>query len=156
MKQAVTLRVNGREREVTVRPADTLLDALRDGLGLTGARRGCETSFCGACTVLLDGQAIHSCCVLALGAYGSEITTIEGLADGPSLHPLQQAFVDGAALQCGYCTPGFILSSLALLGSNPSPTEAEIRQALTGNICRCTGYVNIVAAVLAAAERMRG
>jgi len=154
MNQTAHLVVNGKRREVLVRPADTLLEALREGLGLTGARRGCETSFCGACTVLLDGAAVHSCSVLALGAVGSEIVTIEGLAEGARLHPLQQAFVDHAALQCGYCTPGFIMSSLALLQASPRPTEAEIRTALAGNLCRCTGYVNIVEAVLAAADAM--
>ena len=150
------LTVNGEERYLEVEPRQTLLEALREGLELTGARRGCEENFCGACTVLLDGAAVHSCSVLALQAQGRAVTTVEGMASGGKLHPLQQAFVEFGALQCGYCTPGMMLSALALLSEKPRPTEEEIRQSLVGNLCRCTGYVKIVQAIQAAAATMEG
>jgi carbon-monoxide dehydrogenase small subunit len=154
MKRPIVLHVNGRDQALLVEPDTPLVHALRDELGLTGARRGCETSYCGACTVLLDGMAIHSCSILAVAARGQEITTIEGLARGAALHPVQQAFIERGAIQCGYCTPGMILAAVALLNENPAPTEAEVREYLTGNLCRCTGYVKIVDAVLAAGRAM--
>jgi len=152
MKQAIQLRVNGEVYPLDVEPHWLLLDVLRDGLGLTGARRGCETGFCGACTVLLDGRPVHSCSVLAVRAQGKEITTIEGLARNGQLHPLQESFIQHGAIQCGYCTPGMILAAKALLDENPHPTEAEVRAAISGNLCRCTGYVKIVQAILAVAR----
>jgi len=154
----VRLTVNGRERELTVEPHERLIDVLRGRLGLTGAKLGCGEGECGACTVIMDGRAVLSCLVAAVQADGRELVTIEGLAaDGSEtgLHPLQKAFIDEAAIQCGYCTPGMILTAKALLDGNPDPTEHEVREALAGNICRCTGYVKIVDAVLAAAEVMR-
>ncbi|MDP2659931.1 MAG: (2Fe-2S)-binding protein [Dehalococcoidia bacterium] len=156
MKVPLSLTVNGEEHHLEVEPRRTLLEVLREYLSLTGARRGCEENFCGACTVLLDGQAVHSCSVLAIQARGREVTTIEGLATNGRLHPLQEAFVEYGALQCGYCTPGVILSATALLAQKPQPTEIEVRQALVGNLCRCTGYVKIVQAIMAAAEKIQG
>jgi carbon-monoxide dehydrogenase small subunit len=148
----VAVRVNGEDYDLQVHPGLTLLDLLRDELALTGAKRGCESGACGACTVLLDGDNVKSCLMLAFQARGSEITTIEGCAAGPNvLHPIQEAFVEHGGLQCGYCSPGFVLSTKALLDRNPSPTEEEIRAGLTGNLCRCTGYVGIVRAVQSAA-----
>ena len=134
-----------------VEPRTLLLDLLLDQLDLTGARRGCESSYCGACSVLLDGDVVHSCSVLAVTAQRREITTIEGLANGDTLDPVQQAFVEGGAIQCGYCTPGLILAAYSLLRENPSPSEAEIKEWLLGNLCRCTGYQKVVAAVQRAA-----
>jgi carbon-monoxide dehydrogenase small subunit len=150
MKIAVT--VNGVRQEAEVEPRQLLVYFLRNQLGLKGTNVGCDTSSCGACTVLLDGESVKSCTVLAAQADGSEVTTIEGLADGDELHPLQQAFHERHALQCGYCTPGFVMASVSLLRENPDPSEEEIRQALEGNLCRCTGYHNIVRAVQAAAR----
>jgi carbon-monoxide dehydrogenase small subunit len=155
MKVPLVLTVNGERRELEVEPGRTLLQVLREELGLTGARRGCEENFCGACTVLLDGQAVHSCSVLALQARGREVTTIEGLAQDGRLHPLQEAFIEQGAIQCGYCTPGMILSALALLAQNPRPSEEEVKAGLAGNLCRCTGYVKIIRAVLSAAQAHR-
>lgn len=153
----VPLRVNGRVVDPEVDPSLLLVDLLRGGLGLTGTHVGCDTSQCGACTVLLDGRAVKSCSVLAVQAAGREVTTVEGLAgEGGSLHPVQQAFVDCHGLQCGFCTPGMIMSATCLLRDNPAPTDAEIQHALEGNLCRCTGYVNIVAAVRQAAGALRG
>ncbi|MFQ5825900.1 MAG: (2Fe-2S)-binding protein [Dehalococcoidia bacterium] len=153
MKQPIRLKVNNEIYELEVDAHRLLLDVLRDDLGLTGARRGCDgTGFCGACTVILDGMAVHSCSVLAVRARDREIVTIEGLARNGNLHPLQQAFVEHNAVQCGYCTPGVILSAKALLDQNPHPTEAEVRAAIAGNLCRCTGYVKIVEAILAASR----
>src|SRR5262249_97968 len=150
-------QINGGPRTAEVEPRALLAHVLRDELNLTGTHVGCDTSQCGACTVLIDGRAVKSCTVLAVQAEGSEITTIEGLnAKDRSLHPLQNAFWEKHGLQCGFCTPGMILTSVDLLGSNPQPTEAEIRHALEGNYCRCTGYQNIVAAVQSAASTMRG
>jgi carbon-monoxide dehydrogenase small subunit len=153
MRRSITLTVNGAARTVAVEPRDLLVHVLRDQLDLTGTHVGCDTSQCGACTVHLDGRAVKSCTVLAVQAEGREITTIEGLAkDG--LHPLQQAFWDKHGLQCGFCTPGVIMTAADLLAHHPDPSEAEIRHALEGNLCRCTGYQNIVAAVRAAAAAM--
>ena len=148
----IALTVNGVRQEADVEPRQLLVYFLRDQLGLKGTNVGCDTSSCGACTVLLDGESVKSCTVLAVQADGSEVTTIEGLADGDELNPLQQAFHEQHALQCGYCTPGFVMASVSLLRENPDPSEEEIRQALEGNLCRCTGYHNIVRAVQAAAR----
>ena len=152
----IALTVNGRTYAAQAEPRMTLADFLRDELGLTGTHLGCEHGVCGACTVLMDGRTIRSCLLFAVQAQGHELTTVEGLAasDG-ALNPIQQAFHDTHALQCGFCTPGFLLSVHELLESNPDPTEREVRTWLSGNLCRCTGYQNIVEAVLAAAERIR-
>jgi carbon-monoxide dehydrogenase small subunit len=148
----VTLRVNGADHRLEVEPRLLLVHALRDHLGLTGTHVGCDTSNCGACTVHFDGQAVKSCTVLAVQADGAEITTIEGMARDGELHPLQEAFWNDHGLQCGYCTPGMIMAASGLLAQNPNPTEEEVRHALEGNLCRCTGYQNIVKAVLDAAK----
>lgn len=154
-KLTVELTVNGRAVSEEVAPTRLLSELLRDDLHLTGTKRGCETGTCGACTVIKDGVAVKSCLSLAVQARGSRITTIEGLARGSDLHPLQAAFMAHGGLQCGYCTPGMIMAALSLLQENPRPTEAEVRKGLGGNLCRCTGYNGIVAAVLAAAETGR-
>jgi len=154
MKQNIQLRVNGKDYELFVEPWKTLLDVLRDDLGLTGGKSGCDDGNCGACTVILDGKAVKSCLLLAPQARGKEVLTIEGLGDEGNLHPLQQAFIDHFAVQCGFCTPGMILAAKALLDENPRATEEEIRRGLHGNICRCTGYVKIVEAVESARDRM--
>lgn len=151
----IRLIVNGRAREVETDGEARLLDLLRIDLHLTGTKEGCGVGECGACTVLMDGRAVNSCLVLAAQADGKEILTIEGLADGDRLHPVQEAFVEAGGVQCGFCTPGFIMAAYALLESNADPTEEEIRSALEGNICRCTGYTKIVEAVSMAAKRMR-
>jgi len=151
MKRTITLTVNGAPRSVEVEPRALLAHVLRDQLDLTGTHIGCDTSQCGACTVHIDGRAVKSCTVLAMQAEGHAITNIEGLAANGRLHPLQQAFWDKHGLQCGFCTPGMIMTAADLLGHNPKPSEAEIRHALEGNLCRCTGYQNIVAAVQVAA-----
>ncbi len=156
MKHAVRLTINGEQQEFAVEPGGVLLDLLRDQVELTGCRRGCDSGYCGACTVLLNGKTVHSCSVLAVAADGGEVLTVEGLARDGQLHPVQEAFIEHGAIQCGYCTPGMILSSVALLGENPRPSEADVRSYLSGNLCRCTGYVRIVRAVLAAAAAMRG
>jgi aerobic carbon-monoxide dehydrogenase small subunit len=148
----IALTVNGAQHEADVEPRQLLVYFLREQLGLKGTNVGCDTSSCGACTVLLDGESVKSCNVLAVQADGSEITTIEGLAQGDGLHPVQQAFHEKHALQCGYCTPGFVMATVSLLKENPSPSEEEIRVGLEGNLCRCTGYHNIVRAVEAAAQ----
>ena len=148
----INLDVNGEAHEREVEPRRLLVHFLREELGLTGANVGCETGLCGACTVLVDGQAVKSCTQLAVQADGSSVTTIEGLASNGDYHPLQQAFWDHHGLQCGYCTPGMILAAVDLLDRNTSPSEGEVREALKGNLCRCTGYHNIVRSVLAAAE----
>jgi aerobic carbon-monoxide dehydrogenase small subunit len=145
--------VNGETRESAVEPRLLLVHYLRDVLGLTGAHVGCDTTNCGACTVLLDGEAVKSCTVLAVQADGAEVTTIEGLGQNGTLHPLQEAFWEHHGLQCGYCTPGMIMAAADLLERNPNPTEEEVRRGLEGNLCRCTGYHNIVKAVMAAAEQ---
>lgn len=152
MKQELTLRVNGVSHKVEVEPKQTLLEVLRDELGLTGVKLGCEAGDCGVCTVLVDGKVVNSCLMLALQGRGKEITTIEGLR-GDGLHPLQQAFIDHFAVQCGFCTPGMILSAKALLDENPHPSEEEVRVALSGNLCRCGGYIKIVEAVLAVSSK---
>jgi len=148
----VAVTVNGSKHEADVEPRQLLVYFLRDQLGLTGTNVGCDTSSCGACTVLLDAQSVKSCTVLAVQADGSEVTTIEGLASDGGLHPVQQAFHEQHALQCGYCTPGFVMATVSLLQENPNPSEEEIRRGLEGNLCRCTGYHNIVRAVEAAAR----
>jgi len=155
MKQIIELTINGERRECVVEPGTRLLDALRDGIGLTGAKEGCGNGECGACTVLVDGRAVNSCLVLALEAVGSQIVTIEGLAKGGKLHPLQTAFMECGGLQCGICTPGMILAAKGLLDENPHPTTDEIRFHLAGNLCRCTGYHKIIEAVEAAAAALR-
>jgi carbon-monoxide dehydrogenase small subunit len=152
----VTLRVNGVQQTREVEPRLLLVHFLRDTLGLTGTHVGCDTSSCGACTVHLDGDAVKSCTVLAVQADGSDVTTIEGLGAGGELHPLQEAFWEHHGLQCGYCTPGMIMAAADLLEKNPAPSEEDVREALAGNLCRCTGYHNIVKAVLAAGEATRG
>jgi carbon-monoxide dehydrogenase small subunit len=151
----VSMKVDGVSYVDEVEPRRLLVHHLRDGLGRVGTPIGCDTSNCGACTVLIDGESVKSCSVLAVQADGTEITTIQGLADEGGWHPVQQAFKDNHGLQCGYCTPGMILAAVDLLKANPSPTEDEVRQGLEGNLCRCTGYVNIVRSVMAAAETMR-
>jgi aerobic carbon-monoxide dehydrogenase small subunit len=148
----VALSVNGARSELDLEPRELLVYVLRDRLGLTGTNVGCDTSSCGACTVLVDGEAVKSCTVLGVQADGAEITTIEGLAQNGELHPIQQAYHEQHALQCGFCTPGMVLTTVSLLEENRSPSEAEVRKALEGNLCRCTGYQNIVKAVQAAAE----
>ena len=150
--RTVSLRVNGEARQATVEVRTTLADFLRDALDLTGTHVGCEHGVCGACTVLLDGQPVRSCLILAVQAEGAAITTVEGLADGEKLHPLQQAFWDHHGLQCGFCTPGFLLTAKAFLEENPRPTDDEIREAISGNLCRCTGYHFIVEAIRSASR----
>lgn len=151
----VTLLVNGKEHRIQLEPRVTLLDALRDHLGLTGTKRVCDRGSCGACTVLLDGKPVYSCSVLAVDAQGKRIETVEGLSQNGQLHPLQQAFVERDALMCGFCTPGFIMSLKALLDQNKQPTLAQVKQACAGNICRCGAYNRIFEAALAAAESLR-
>ncbi len=155
MRRPVTLSVNGTERPVQVEPRALLVHVLRDDLDLTGTHVGCDTSQCGACTVLMDGRAVKSCTVLALQAEGHRITTIEGLGSADAMHPVQQGFWEQHGLQCGFCTPGMIMTAVDFLASNPDPTEAEIRHAIEGNYCRCTGYQNIVAAIQSAAGALR-
>jgi carbon-monoxide dehydrogenase small subunit len=152
----IKLTVNNQPYRLSVLPWRTLLEVIREDLGLTGTKEGCGLGECGACTVLMDGRAVNSCLVLATEANGSQITTIEGLADGDRLHPIQQAFVDQGGLQCGFCTPGMIMSAKALLDQNPTPTEEEIKLAISGNLCRCTGYAKIIESIKAAAENMGG
>lgn len=153
-KHKIQLKVNGESYGLEVPSKRLLLDVLRDDLGLTGARRGCEEGFCGACTVLLDGRAVHSCSLLAVRTAGHDIMTIEGLATNGKLHHIQESFIQHGATQCGYCTPGMILAAKALLDVNPHPTEQDVRWGLTGNLCRCTGYIKIVEAILATAKRL--
>ena len=154
MMHSVTINVNGQSRTEEVEPRLLLVHFLRDRLGLTGTNVGCDTSQCGACTVIMDGLAVKSCTVLALQADGSSVTTIEGLAQDGKLHPMQTAFWEKHGLQCGFCTPGMILTAVDLLKRNPHPTDAQIREGLEGNLCRCTGYENIVRAVKSAADSM--
>jgi len=151
----IAITVNGVRREVEVEPRQLLVYTLREQLGLTGTNIGCDTTSCGACTVHLDGESVKSCTVLAVQADGREVTTIEGLANGDGLHPMQQAFREHHALQCGYCTPGMIMAATSFLNEHPSPTEDEIRHGLEGNLCRCTGYINIVKAVKRGAELLK-
>jgi carbon-monoxide dehydrogenase small subunit len=147
MKKMITLKVNGREYDLVIPVNRTLTQVLRENLKLTGTKQGCSVGDCGSCTVLLDGQPVNSCLVLAVEAEGREIQTIEGLAEDGKLHPVQQAFVDKGGIQCGFCSPGMILTAKALLDKNPTPTETEIREAISGNLCRCTGYQKIVEAI---------
>ncbi len=155
-KYQIQLVVNGEPTEVLFAPHKTLLEMLREDLGLTGTKHGCELGECGTCAVLLDGTPVLSCLVLARACDGATVDTVEGMADGPSLHPLQEAFADLGAAQCGYCTPGFLVTAKALLDENPSPTRDDIKDALAGNLCRCTGYLKIYEAVELAAAKLRG
>ncbi len=155
-KVHVTTTINGEPAEFLTEPQESLLDVLRNTLNLTGSKEGCGSGDCGACSVIVDGRLVCACLMLAAEAGGHEITTIEGIATGDSLHPIQRKFLEGAALQCGFCTPGFIVATKALLDKNPDPTETEIRYWLAGNLCRCTGYDKIVRAVQDAAAEMRG
>ncbi len=154
-KMMITATINGDATEFLADPGDTLLDALRSGLGLTGSKEGCGSGDCGACTVVMDGQMVCSCLVMAAEAEGRSISTIESVAEGNQLHPVQRKFLEHGALQCGYCTPGFIVAAKALLDANPNPTESETRYWLAGNLCRCTGYDKIVRAVMDAAAELR-
>tara|TARA_B100000745_G_scaffold292617_1_gene233681 strand:- start:369 stop:839 length:471 start_codon:yes stop_codon:yes gene_type:complete len=154
MGTSVTITVNGDEQESEVEPRLLLAQFLRENLNLTGTHIGCDTTSCGACTILLDGKSVKSCTVLAVQADGCEVTTIEGLADGDNLHPVQEGFWEKHGLQCGFCTPGMIMSAVALLEDNPNPSEEEIRNGLSGNVCRCTGYHNIVLAIQYAADKI--
>jgi carbon-monoxide dehydrogenase small subunit len=155
MSLHVKVQVNGATREATVEPRLLLVHFIRETLGLTGTHIGCDTTNCGACTVLLNGKAVKSCTVLAVQADGGEIMTVEGLAQNGKLHPIQEGFWEKHGLQCGYCTPGMMMTTYALLEKNPNPSEEDIRWAISGNLCRCTGYVNIVKAVQYAAEKMQ-
>ena len=154
MGTSVTITVNGDEQEAEVEPRLLLAQFLRENLNLTGTHIGCDTTSCGACTIFLDGKSVKSCTVLAVQADGCEVTTIEGLADGDKLHPVQEGFWEKHGLQCGFCTPGMIMSAVALLEDNPNPSEEEIRNGLSGNVCRCTGYHNIVLAIQYAADKI--
>lgn len=156
MKQLIRLRVNGEVREAFTKVNRTLLEVLREDLGLTGTKRSCDTGECGACTVLINGRPVNSCLTLAVAHQNKDIVTIEGLSEGGRLHPLQQAFVDFGSIQCGFCTPGLILSAKALLDERPNPTEEDIRGAIAGNICRCTGYVKVIEAVKFVAGQLGG
>lgn len=156
MKRLIRLIVNGEAVEAAVDPNRTLIQFLREDLGLTGTKHGCGLGDCGACTVILDGKSVNSCLTLAVQANGSEVLTIEGLAENGQLHPIQQAFVNNGAIQCGFCSPGMILSAKALLDSNPRPAEHDIRTAISGNLCRCTGYQKIVEAIKEAAKAIEG
>lgn len=152
MKRLVTLTVNGEVYEIAAAPNQTLLEVLRDELRLTGTKEACGMGACGACTVLMDGKAVLSCVMLAVNAQGREITTIEGLAEGGELHPIQKAFHEKGAVQCGYCTPGMIMTTKAFLDGNPHPTREEAKEAISGNLCRCTGYAKIVEAIVSVGE----
>lgn len=155
-KHTIDVVVNGEEMNVAVDARHLLSDFLRDDLNLTGTKRGCETGICGACSVLVDGEVVKSCLSLAVQADGKSVTTIEGLSSDGQLHPVQESFLNCGGMQCGYCTPGFIMTSTALLANNPCPTEQEIRTGLNGNLCRCTGYVSIVESIQNAAEKLNG
>jgi carbon-monoxide dehydrogenase small subunit len=156
VKQLITLTVNGVKHEVAIEPRQSLLQVLREELHLTGTKEGCSEGECGACTVILDGQTVDSCLIFGLEAHEREVVTIEGLAHGDQLHPLQKTFAEYGGVQCGFCTPGMILAAKALLDSNPNPTEADIRRGIAGNLCRCTGYVKIVEAIKTAAQSLAG
>ena len=152
MKKPLRLTVNGEPRQLFVEPYCSLLDALRDELHLTGTKKGCDEGDCGACTLLLNGRPVTSCLVLAHSAHDAQVTTVEGLADRERLHPVQQAFVDRGGLQCGFCTPGLIMAAVGLLNENPDPTRDDVKYAIGGNLCRCTGYSKVIEAILAAAQ----
>lgn len=152
VKHNIRLTVNGESYTVAVEPCESLLDVLRDKLSLTGTKKGCNRGDCGACTIIIDGKTVNSCLVLAVEADDKEVLTVEGLANNGQLHPIQEAFVQYGAVQCGYCTPGMIMSVKALLDENPNPTEEEVKRAIGGNLCRCTGYVKIIDAIKKAAE----
>ncbi len=156
MKHVITLKVNGDEHEVLISANQTLLEVLREKLGLMGTKRGCDLGACGACTVLIDGEAYLSCIMLAMDATGRDITTIEGLSHGGELHPLQQSFVETGGLQCGFCTPGMIMTAEAILQEEPRPTEESVKRKMAGNLCRCTGYKKIVEAVMDVPRRKEG
>jgi aerobic carbon-monoxide dehydrogenase small subunit len=156
MKHPLTLTVNGTTHRLEVEPTRRLIDVLRDDLNLTGTKEGCSIGVCGACTVLVDGQTLSGCLTLALPLNGREVLTIEGLAQGRDLHPLQRAFIDHGGFQCGYCTPGQIMAAFALLQEHPSPTDEEIKEAMLGNLCRCTGYYKIIESIKAAAAELTG
>ncbi len=155
MSHPMNLSINGEPYALHVEPYCSLLDMLRDQLQLTGTKKGCDEGDCGACTVLMDGKTVTACMVLALDAHNTEITTVEGLRQGSTLHPVQAAFVEYGGVQCGFCTPGLIMSAVGLLRENPAPTEAEVRFGIGGNLCRCTGYSKVVQAILKAAETLR-
>ena len=154
MKQVITLKVNGDSYSLAVEPSRSLNEVLREDLNLTGTKLGCGDGDCGACTVLVNGRSVSSCLTLAVSVDGKEITTVEGLASGENLHPIQEAFIEHGAIQCGFCSAGMEMSALNLLNQNPEPTDEEIRQAISGNLCRCTGYYKIVDAIGAAAKKM--
>ena len=156
MPREIVLHINGQNYPVQVEPDELLVDVLRNRLGLTGTKKGCGTGDCGACTVLMDGRPVTSCLVLAVAAEGKSIATVEGLSDGDKLSALQQSFIDHGAVQCGYCTPGMLMVAKKLLDDNPHPTKAEVRAAIAGNLCRCTGYVKIVEAIMSAADAASG
>jgi carbon-monoxide dehydrogenase small subunit len=153
-KSTITLTVNGEDYEISVKPNVSLLDVLRDELDFTGTKRGCDTGDCGACTVIMDGKAVNACLVLAMRADGCKIVTIEGMASGNKLDPIQEAFLEKGAVQCGFCTPGMALSTKALLDENPNPTKEEIKAGIAGNLCRCTGYTKIIEAIQTASQKM--
>lgn len=155
MDHSITLEINGEIYKLHVKPNALLLDVIRDEIGLTGTKRGCDTGECGACTILLEGKPVNSCLLLAIEADGKDILTVEGLAKNGQLHPLQVAFVEEGAVQCGFCTPGVLLSAKTLLDINPNPTEEEIKTAIAGNLCRCTGYTKIIKAISAAAKKIQ-
>ncbi len=155
MKQVMSFKINGTIFEEEIDHRRTLLEVLRENFGLLGTHKGCDEGQCGACTILVEGKAVNSCLILAASVQGKEITTIEGLAQGDKLHPIQEEFINAGAIQCGFCTPGMIMTAKAFLDKNPNPTENEIRNGLCGNLCRCTGYFQIIEAVSKAAERMR-
>ena len=155
MKHKVQFTINGEQVEVDVEPQRTLLQVIREDLNLTGTKDACGMGECGSCTVLMDGKPVYSCLILAVEAEGKDILTVEGLMEGEKLHPLQESFHEHGAFQCGFCTPGMLLTAKALLDENPRPTEEEVRTAIAGNVCRCTGYIKIVEAILATAESMR-
>ena len=156
MKQEeITLKVNGINYQMNIEPRRTLVEVLRENLGLTGTKKSCNEGDCGACTILMDGKPVASCLVLAIDAQGKEILTIEGLSEGEKLHPIQEAFLKHGAIQCGFCTPGMVMSAKALLDENPEPTRTEIRKAISGNLCRCTGYQHIVDSIMAASKMIQ-
>lgn len=152
-KQIIRIRINGEEHELEISANETLLEVLRERLSLTGAKEGCQDGSCGACTILLDGKPARACLILAVEAEGKDILTIEGLSRGNELHPIQEAFINHGGIQCGFCTPGMILTAKALIDSNPEPTEAEVKEAISGNLCRCTGYTKIIESIIAAIKK---